>query len=134
MFGYIIYATYMSRNHFFIGINTKFKESPVLPHGVNGIHISNQAIIGKNVTIFQQVTIGSNTIPGHTFFGSPIIGDNVYIGAGAKIIGKVKIGDNCRIGANAVVVKDMPSNTVAVAAPTRFITSSEPLINDWKPI
>ncbi|HHX72203.1 MAG TPA: hypothetical protein GX701_04650, partial [Clostridiales bacterium] len=53
--------------------------------------------------------------------GSPVIGDHVYIGAGAKIIGNVKIGNHCRIGANAVVYKDMPDHSVAVCAPTRII-------------
>lgn len=81
--------------------------------------------IGKNVVILQQVTIGSNTMKGHHRSGAPVIGDNVYIGAGAKIIGNVSIGDNCRIGANCVVVKDMAPNTTAVSAPTRFIESDQ---------
>lgn len=130
----IIYDRYMNSNHFFIGAKAQFAETPVLPHGLNGIHISSLARIGKNVTIFQQVTIGSNSIPGHSKFGAPTIGDNVYIGAGAKIIGNITIGDNCRIGANAVVVKDMPPNTVAVSAPTRLIHSNIKLENEFNPI
>ena len=76
--------------------------------------ISGDAQIGKACVIFQQVTIGSNRTPGSKHWGAPIIGDNCYIGAGAKIIGNVKIGDNCRIGANAVVTKDVPSNSTIV--------------------
>lgn len=53
--------------------------------------------------------------------GCPIIGDNVYIGAGAKIIGKVKIGNNVRIGANAVIVKDIPDNCVVINSDIRII-------------
>ena len=124
----------MNKNHFFIGEGALFRDTPVLPHGLNGIHISSKAVIGSNVTIFHQVTIGSNTIQGHKRYGSPAIGDNVYIGAGAKIIGNVTIGENCRIGANAVVVKDMEPNTVAVSAPTRFIKSSRYLTNVFIPL
>lgn len=76
-----------------------------LPHD-NGIFITSKATIGKNVTIFQQVTIG---ISGTKKNEKIIIGDNCVIGAGAKIIGLVKIGDNVKIGANAVVTKDIPS-------------------------
>ncbi len=121
----------MERNHFFIGLNADIKDIPVIPHGLNGIHISSLATIGRNVTIFQQVTIGSNTLRGHVHFGSPIIGDNVYIGAGAKIIGRIRIGDNCRIGANTVVVKDMAPDTIAVLSPTRFIKSDKVLDNEF---
>lgn len=127
----IIYSSYMDRHHFFVGMSAYFKSQPILPHGNNGIHISSKAVIGRNVVIFQQVTIGSNTILGHNRYGSPVIGDNVYIGAGAKIIGKVKIGDNCRIGANAVVVKDMESNTVAVSSQTRYIHKTKNLDNQF---
>lgn len=71
--------------------------------------------------IFQQVTIGSNTIKGHIRYGSPLIGDNVYIGAGAKVIGKIKIGNNCRIGANCVVTIDIPDNCTVVSGTPRII-------------
>lgn len=82
----------------------------------------------------QSVTIGSNTIKNHPKYGSPRIGDNVFIGAGAKIIGCIKIGDNCRIGANCVVVKDMPANTTAVLGNIRFITKNENLDNHFNGI
>ena len=98
-----------------------FAGKPCLPHGWQGIFISNEAKIGRDVTIFQQVTIGSNNLPGSKGEGAPVIGDHVYIGAGAKIIGGVTIGDHCRIGANAVVYTDMPPHSVAVCAPTRII-------------
>lgn len=130
----IIYNSYMDRNHFYIGEGAIFQNKPILPHGLNGIHISTKSIIGSNVIIFHQVTIGSNTIQGHKKYGSPKIGNNVYIGAGAKIIGNVIIGENCRIGANAVVVKDMEPNTVAVSAPTRFIHSESVIHNNFDSI
>lgn len=88
-----------------------FVPPPLLPHGLNGIIISEKARIGSNVIIFQQVTIGGNEQ------GAPAIGDNCMIGAGAKIIGKVRIGSNVKIGANAVVVSDIPDNATAVGVP-----------------
>ncbi len=83
-------------------------------HGTYGVFISGGARIGKNCTIYQQVTIGSNMLIDSKGLGSPTIGDNCLIGAGAKIIGNVKIGDNCRIGANAVVTRDLPDNSLCV--------------------
>lgn len=97
-------------------------------HGIYGIFISGGAVIGKNCTIFQQVTIGSNMLIDSKGFGSPVIGDNCLIGAGAKIIGNVTIGNNCRIGANAVVTTDLPDNSVCVAGKP-VIVKKENLIN-----
>ena len=72
--------------------------------------------IGENCTVYQGVTIGDRGGYG----GAAKIGDNVMIGAGAKIIGDIRIGDNCAVGANAVVTKSMPDNTVAVGNPAQF--------------
>ena len=93
-----------------------FKTPPILPHGLNGIIISYYAVIGKNCVIRQQVTIAQNNNN-----EAPIIGDNVVIGAGAKIIGNVKIGNNVVIGANAVVTKDIEDNRVVGGVPARVI-------------
>lgn len=95
-----------------------FDSKPNLPHGIKGIFISDCAHIGKNCTILQQVTIGSK-IPGDK--SGPIIGDNVFIGAGAKIIGNIKIGNNVKIGANCIVVEDVPDNATVVAQKPRII-------------
>lgn len=121
--GYLrfFYWSYLKSFGCFIGLNTKFHTPPVLPHGLNGIHISDHAVIGKKCVIFQQVTIGSNTLKGHPRYGSPTIGDRVLIGAGAKIIGKVTIGNNCRIGANCVVASDIPDNCTVVSSGNRII-------------
>lgn len=91
------------------------------PHGLNGILISAGTKIGKNCTIFHQVTIGSNTAKGSKHIGSPQIGDNVYIGAGAKIIGGITVGNNVRIGANCVVTEDVPDNSTVVLSKPRVI-------------
>ncbi|SEH23280.1 serine acetyltransferase [Selenomonas sp. KH1T6] len=88
------------------------------PHGFRGIAISSRAKIGKGCTIFQNVTIGSNTLADSKSSGFPVIGDNVYIGAGATIIGDVKIGNNMRIGAGCCVTRDVEDNcTVAQGKP-----------------
>lgn len=97
-----------------IGIGAKFEDTPVLPHHLNGIVISPYAKFGKNVTIFQQVTVGER------MGKAPQFGDNVYIGAGAKIIGDIKIGNNVRIGANAVVIRNVPDNADAVGVPAKI--------------
>jgi serine O-acetyltransferase len=70
--------------------------------------------VGKNASIGQGVTIGYSGKGDKR--GSPTIGDNVYIGAGAKVFGKITIGNNVKIGANCVVYKDIPDNAI-VAAP-----------------
>lgn len=82
------------------------------------IRINHQVIIGKNASIAHGVTIGTK---GMGDKGVPIIGDNVFIGAGAKILGKIKIGHNVCIGANAVVVHDVPDNATAVGVPAKII-------------
>jgi len=84
-------------------------------HGFHGIFISGNAIIGDNCVILHHVTIGSNSNSSSEKRGAPIIGGNVFIGVGAKIIGRVVVGDNCKIGANSLIVKNMPSNCVAKA-------------------
>lgn len=92
-----------------MGFGAKFEGIPKLPHGLYGIFVSHNAIIGKNCTIFHQVTIGEGKN------GAPIVGDNVLIGAGAKIIGNVHIGNNAKIGVNAVIVHDVPDGAVVAA-------------------
>ena len=115
------YIDYFNKHNSYIGLNTCFKNIPYFPHGISGIFISDNASIGKDAIIFQGVTIGSNTLSDSKKSGSPIIGDNVYIGAGAKIIGNVKVGNNVRIGANAIVVEDVPDNSVVVLNKPRVI-------------
>ncbi len=115
------YEILLNRKASWIGYKSQFEEEPFLPHGLFGIFISHGAKIGKNCTIFQHVTIGSNKLSDSKGKGAPVIGSNCYIGAGAKIIGNVIIGDNCKIGANCVVVKNMPDSSVAVMQPSRII-------------
>ena len=96
---------------------SNWKESPHLPHGIKGIFVTDKATIGKNVTIYQQVTIGIN----NEDEDGPTIGDNCFIGAGAKIIGNIKIGANVKIGANCIVFEDVPDNATVVLNKPRII-------------
>lgn len=125
-----VYEKKLYKSGSWIGYKAILQGEPTFPHGIQGIFISNGADIGAKCVIFQQVTIGSNTIEGHRYFGSPIIGEGCYIGAGAKIIGHVRLGNNVRVGANCVVVKDVPDNCVVVAQSPRII-QKENLDNDY---
>lgn len=126
-FLYVIYEKRIDMCGSYIGNSLVFESKPIFPHGIVGIFISGGAKIGKECIIFQHVTIGSNCLPGSSKIGAPIIGDNCYIGAGAKIIGHVKIGNNCRIGANAVVTQDVEDNCTIVCEKPRIIRSDRPI-------
>ncbi len=82
------------------------------------IFINSDVIIGENCSIGQGVTIGTL---GLGKIGSPKIGNNVYIGAGAKVLGDIRIGNNVIIGANAVVIKDAADNVTLVGIPARVV-------------
>ena len=85
-----------------------------------GIVVNSAAKIGRNVNISQGVTIGQ--VNRGERQGVPVIGDNVYIGPGAVIIGAIQVGNGCAIGANAVVTRDLPDNAVAVGVPAKVIS------------
>lgn len=100
----------------------------IIQHGFATI-ISAECI-GKNCKIYQQVTIGYN----HQL-EAPILGDNVEVCCGAKIIGGVHIGNNVLIGANSVVINDIPSNCVVAGVPAkviRHLTSDQDIFNRVK--
>lgn len=130
----IIYFAYLEHFGSWIGINAHFESPPILPHGLFGIFISTNAKIGKDVVIFQQVTIGSNNLSDSHNLGSPTIGNNCYIGSGAKIIGNVFVGNGCRIGANCIVVKDVPNNSVCVLKEIKVITKDKPMDNQHRSV
>lgn len=104
----------------YLPFNNEIKGPVNFLHGTYGVFISGAATIGKNCTIYQQVTIGSNMLIDSKKIGSPTIGNNCLIGAGAKIIGNITIGNNCRIGANTVVTKNLPANSVIVLSEARI--------------
>ena len=81
----------------------------------NGVVIGQDSIIGDDCIFYQQVTIGQKNDQ------YPIIGNNVTIYAGAKIIGDISIEDNVIVGANAVVLKDIPANSIVAGVPAKII-------------
>ncbi len=85
-----------------------------IDHGM-GVVIGETTIIGDNVTLFQGATLGGTGK--ETGKRHPTLGDNVVIGAGAKVLGNIKIGNNSYIGANAVVIRDVPVNSTVVGVP-----------------
>ena len=104
-----------------------------IDHAV-GVVIGETAIIGNDVLIYQQVTLGGvSTSHGKRH---PTIGNNVIVGTGAKVLGNINIGEGAKIGANSVVVKDVPAYATAVGIPARIInceTKNEELRHDMLP-
>lgn len=104
-----------------------------IDHGA-GVVIGETAIIGDDVVIYQQVTLGGvSTSVGKRH---PTIGNRVVIGAGAKILGNITLGDDAKIGANSVVVKNVPCGATAVGVPARILlcsTQNEELRHDVLP-
>ena len=97
-----------------IGRGAEFGPGLVLIHST-GIVINGQVKGGKGVHLEHQVTIGAERR------ASPVLGDQVFIGAGAKVIGDLSIGSHARIGANAVVLSDIPEYATAVGIPAKVV-------------
>ena len=101
-----------------IGAGAKFDQGLVIMHPI-GVVINSKVRGGKNIIIESGVVIGDEKGQ------APRLGDNIFIGAGAKIIGGITVGNNVKIGANAVVVKDLPSNVTAVGIPAKVISRGD---------
>jgi serine O-acetyltransferase len=110
---------YMFKFGISIDRNTELGPGLYINH-FGGIVVGGSVRIGKNCYLCQGVTIGRDFQQGIEKKG-PIIGDDVFIGAGAKIIGNVIVGNNVFIGANAVVVDNIPDNCIAVGVPAKII-------------
>lgn len=111
--------------HYMIKYNIEISDTTSIGDGFYIGHwgcivINPLSILGRNVDVAQGVILGVSGRGEKR--GCPIIGDNVYIGPGAKVIGKIKIGNNVAIGANAVVTKDVPDNAVVAGVPAIIIS------------
>ncbi len=89
-----------------------------IDHGM-GVVIGETAVIGDDCTLYHGVTLGGTSW--NKGKRHPTLGDNVVVGAGAKVLGPINIGDWARIGSNAVVVKDVPAEMTAVGIPGRLV-------------
>lgn len=81
----------------------------ILPHPY-GIVLHSRVALGRNVVLMQQATVGARDVDDR----APVIEDEVFIGAGARVLGGIRIGHHAKIGANAVVTKDVPPSATAV--------------------
>ncbi len=98
-----------------------------IDHGV-GVVIGETSEIGDDVTLYQGVTLGGTGKD--TGKRHPTIGDNVMIGAGAKVLGPFKVGNNSRIAAGSVVLSEIPENSTAVGSPARIVKRDGQRIDD----
>lgn len=130
---YVITRILLQRCKIRFGIDIPYNTE--IGHGLyighhGGIVVNHDARIGRNCNINHGVTIG--TTYGGKHPGTPVIGDNVYLGPGSKIIGGIKIGNNVAVGANAVVTTHVPDNAIVAGVPARIISykgSSDYVIN-----
>ena len=115
-----IWISYRLLVNWLLGIDisqyTTIGRNFVLWHGI-GTVIHPQAIIGDNVTMRHNTTIGIAKHGG----GAPVIGNNVDIGCNVVIIGQITIGNNVSIGAGSVITKSIPSNSVVVGNPAKIL-------------
>src|SRR5213594_1440309 len=100
----------------FVSHVARFLTAIEIDHGA-GVVIGETAEVGENVTLLQGVTLGGTSLKREK--RHPTLGNDVVVGAGAKIIGAFKIGDGSRIGAGSVVVREVPTNSVVVGVPGR---------------
>jgi serine O-acetyltransferase len=77
-----------------------------------------EVVAGRNLSIGQGVTLGTRGVGSQ---GAPVLGDDVYVGVGAKILGAVRVGDGARIGAGAVVLEDVPAGATVGGVPARVL-------------
>lgn len=89
-----------------------------LVHSGN-IKIHPRSVIGSRVGIMHDVTLGEGERP-----GAPVIGDDVFIGAGAKVLGPIHVGDGAHIAANTLVISDVPAGATAIGVPARILRYS----------
>jgi serine O-acetyltransferase len=114
LFSIFLYRWNAAVGHAVIGRGAELGPGLVIIHSL-GVVINSEVRAGRNLVIEHGVTIGAEKGK------SPVLGDNVFLGAGAKIIGPVRIGSDVKIGANAVVTKDIPDGATAVGIPARVI-------------
>ena len=114
------YLSDMSRQMTGIEIHpgAKIGKNFFIDHG-SGVVIGETSEIGDNCTLYQNVSLGGTSLKREK--RHPTLGNNVVVGAGAKLLGPITIGNNVKIGSNSVVIKDIPDNSVVVGIPGKII-------------
>jgi len=114
------------RHHFWsavsgadIPLNSNLGQGLELPHP-NGVIVHPDAYVSDGCCLMQQVTLGTKGLSSDDN-GAPYLETGVFVGAGAKVLGKITIGANSVIGANAVVLHDVPPGSIVVGIPARVI-------------
>jgi serine O-acetyltransferase len=102
----------------------------VIDHGM-GVVIGETAEIGDDCYLYHQVTLGVARTSGGK--RHPTVGNNVIIGAGAKVLGPITLGDNARVGSNAVVLESVPADTTVVGIPARPVDRKVPRSTQFDP-
>jgi len=113
----LVYRMIYFINNSHIHYETEIGEGTKTAYGGISVVIHKRSKIRSNCVIESCVTIGGKSEKK----GVPRIGNNVFIGTGAKILGDIEVGDNSIIGANAVVIKDVPKNSIAAGVPAKVI-------------
>ena len=85
---------------------------------VGGVHINPGAVMGRNCDLAHRITIGASAMGRG---GIPVLGDNVYIGTGAVLVGKIKVGSGAKIAANTLVITNVPEGATVMGVPGRII-------------
>lgn len=85
---------------------------------IGGIHINPGAVLGSNCDVTHRVTIGTSAMGRQ---GAPVLGDDVYIGTGATLVGKIKVGNGAKIAANTLVIGNVPAGATVMGVPGRII-------------
>lgn len=130
--GFKFIARFLSQiSRFFTGIEihpgAKIGSGFFIDHGM-GVVIGETAEIGKNVTLYQGVTLGG--VSWKKEKRHPTIEDDVVIGAGATILGPVRIGNNSRVGSCSVVIQDVPAHSTVVGVPGRVVSHPENVVGE----
>jgi serine O-acetyltransferase len=124
------FVSYFIRNRLikkygiFITSNTVIEKGLTLPHP-DGIIFGDKAVIGRDVIIFQQVTVGSRCVGGRGEVQYPVIGDECVLSSGCKILGSINVGSRTVVGSNAVLLNSTKDNSTMVGIPAKDVNNEK---------
>lgn len=98
---------------------------------IGGVHINPGAVLGRNCDLAHRVTIGASAMGRK---GLPVLGDDVYIGTGATLVGKIKVGKGAKIAANTLVMTNVPEGATVMGVPGRIVMRPRPAATPASPL